>query len=417
MSSTETSKEEVQARPYVAKLVSLVGVKGFVLLGALVAMAALASAYSTVEESMPGATPLAVTSGVVLTLALGFSVALDRAIWPDSGVDWPGVSMVLIATAFTVMVSLGVVPSWRFALFSAFFLFASVVADYVYESSFGIRFGEAELNPRDSDQLTELDVVGFVFSELLLVYGIVVYAGWSSFAHHPVFPSLAFVLVSTFFAVVAGYRIVRERVFVTPDTDFNEVLVGLVRETKDVEDEVLRRDIATKLRSMAEALSGVKLPTRVRDKYGGVPVVLPHEDPDSTMNGCGVDELLDEASRRRHTGYALHGDDVHMFRNGTLVNSFVGGEYTDEPSNVREAEARLFETTHAVVNQLEAVLPRSGRGRVEPEPEPETTETQEAAAETGDQVIQVGGQEVDIDEMFRRADDIIDDLSKRGGQP
>ncbi len=413
MSSREKAAGEAQARPYVAKLVSLVGVKGFVLLGSLVAMAALASAYSTVEAALPGATPLAVTSGVVLTLALGFSVAVDRALWPETGVDWPGVSMVLIATAFTVMVSLGFVPSWRFALFSSFFLFASVVADFVYKSSPGLRFGEVELDSGDSDELTNLDVVGFVFSELLLVYAIVVYAGWSSFAHHPVFPALAFVLVSTFFAVVAGYRIVREQVFVTPDTDFNEVLVGLVRETKDVDDDVLRRDIASKLRNMGEVLSGVTLPTEVRDKYGGIPVVLPDEDPDEVVEVCGVEELLDEASRRRHTGYALHGDDVHLFRNGTLVNSFVGGEYTDEPSDVREADARLFETTHAVVNQLEAVLPKTGRERVEPEPE--TVET-EAPTATEDQVIQVGGQEVDIDEMFRRADDIIEDLSKRGGQ-
>lgn len=415
MSRTEQTAGEVQARPYVAKLVSLVGVKGLVLLAGLVAMAALASAYSTVEATMPGATPLAVTSGVVLTLALGFSVAVDRALWPETGVDWPGVSMVLIATVFTVMVSLGFVPSWRFALFSSFFLFASVAADYVYKSSPGLRFGEAELDPGDSDELTNLDVVGFVFSELLLVYAIVVYAGWSSFAHHPVFPSLAFVLISTFFAVVAGYRVVRERVFVTPDTDFNEVLVGLVRETKDVDDDVLRRDIAAKLRSMGEALSGVTLPTEIRDKYGGVPVVLPDDDPDAVVEACGVEELLDGASRRRHTGYALHGDDVHLFRNGTLVNSFVGGEYTDEPSNVREARAQLFETTHAVVNQLEAVLPKTGRERVEPEPE--TVESEKATTTKDDQVIQVGGQEVDIDEMFRRADDIIEDLSKRGGQP
>ncbi len=387
--------------------------KGFFLLGGLVAMAALASAYSAVEPELPGATPLAVTSGVVLTLALGFAVALDRIVWPESGLDLPGVAMVLIAAAFTVVASLGFVPSWRFALFSSFFLFAVVAADYVYRSNPNVKFGETELSSLDSDDLTHLDVVGFVFSELLLVYAIVVYAGWSSFAHHPVFPSLAFVLVSTFFAVVAGYRVVREEVFITPDTDLNEVLVGLVRETKDVEDDVLRRDIASKLRSMSEVLDGVSLPTDVRDKYGTVPTVLPDEEPDHEVERCGMEEMLDEADRRRHTGYVLHGDDVYLTRNGALVTSFVGGEYTQEPSSKLETEARFHETTHAVVNQLEEVLPRDERDRIEPEP---VADEKTEPASTEDKMIQVGGQEVDIDDMFQRADDIIEDLSNKGGR-
>lgn len=417
MSST-SNRGEVDAEPYFAKLLEVLGVKGVVLLALLVAVTALGSAWPTVEAGIPGLESLAVTGGLVVTLALGFAVALDQVLWPETGFDFVGGVMVLIAAAFTVMASLGFVPGWQFALFSSFFLFAAVVGDYFYNRQPGLKFGEGRATTDDVDELMNLDVVGFVFSELLLVYAIVVYAGWSSFAHHPVFPALAFVLISGFFAVVAGYRVIRETVVVRPDEDFNEILVGLLRETRDVEDAVLRRDIAAKLRDMAESLDGVSIPTNVRDKYGGVPVVLPEDAPDHVVENSEVDRVLQRASDRRHTGYVLHGEDVHVTRNGTQVASFVGGEYTDEDQGGRKADGRMYETTHGVVNQLESVIPEKRSEAMAPEPlserEAAMQEESEKTAEE-DQVIQVGGQEVDLDDMFQRADDIIDDLSKRGG--
>ncbi|MFW5929311.1 MAG: hypothetical protein ACOCT0_02705 [Halobacteriota archaeon] len=391
MSQKDIAGAEQQAKPYLQKLIDVVGAKGTVLMLGLLGAAAAGSAYPSTDD---GRHTLVLAGSLLITLALAAAVAVDRAVGDTDEVDVVGVTMTVLAAAYTTAVALGAVPGWRYAGVSAVLLLGVVAVDY--------------LRAAGEDDPLQLDVVGFVVAELLVVYAVLVYAGWTEIAHHPAFAALAFVVASTFLAVTAGYSVVRREVVVSPESELNELLVAVLREVKDVADEDVRADISSQLRLMAEKLDGYSLPTEIEDRYGGVPVVLPDEEPTWRKGEASTESVFEAAREERTTGYALHGEDLHLFRNGGHVLSFVEGEYTDEPTGV-DADCRVYETSHAMVNQLESILPAAHEELPEPEPEAEEAETVSGESQ---KVLNVGGQEVDIQEMFEKADDIIEDLSE-----
>ncbi|MDY6780018.1 MAG: hypothetical protein SV760_05645, partial [Halobacteria archaeon] len=215
----------------------------------------------------------------------------------------------------------------------------------------------------------------------------------------PAFSSLIFILMISFFALVAGYTVMTREIEVSRvSAEFHELLISTVRGMKDIENEGVRQDLAEKMRLISENIEGLSLPTTVEDKYGGIPVVLPTSNPVKTYTSEKVDEILDDVGDDSLTGYVMFNDnDVFLLRNGNIVIYYVNGEYDDDTDHIPEIGTTVYDEFK----------------EVEPEPEEEEErKIEEISSGEGDAVIDVGGNEVDIEEMFQKADEIMDELSE-----
>lgn len=410
------SREREETRSYVSKLAEVMGVKGTVVLLALLAMTSLGSLAPNYASGY--------YAGALLSIALLIAVVADK--WlsvGDDEFDRVGIAMFLVAAAYTAMKYLETTAAgsyasieWLFALAGAVFVLAAVINDY-WRSGEKLEDYTWKKTDTRTPELLRIDLVGFLAAEILVVYSLLRAGGWTAFVHSPAFPALAFVVASSFFALVAGYTVITREIEVSGIGDeFHELLIGVIRGLKDLEDDDVREDIAERMRLIAENVRGVTLTSVIEDRYGGIPVVLPTFDPVAWYEDTGLYDVLDDVKGEGVTGYIVWDDNVILLRNGNVVKYYVGGEYGDETDKLDEGrvDADVFELPHSVLNELQTITPRPYE-EVEEAPEPEEREEEEkevAEKEGGEKTIDVGGNEVDIQEMFEKADEIMEELSE-----
>lgn len=332
-------------------------------------------------------------------------------------VDAVGLAFVVLIVGYGALTLLSVGVGWTATLVAAVAVLGAVVYDYVAVEG-------------DEDDPLSVDVVGFAVAEVLVLRTLVMATGWGDFANSATFGALAFlVYVGTVLAFAGHAAVTREVIVSRTDDDIHSTLYGILGKARTVEDDTTRRRMAAEVRRATSALDGVELPTAVEDGEGNVPIVVSTRQPDGRMFTTDADEVLGTAADEGFTGYVVYGNDVLIFRNGGLSKYYVDDEYGYDAHELddRITEATFHSLDHAALNSLDEVTPSEeiGAALVAPDEgseeasEAEVAETEgestEADEETEDEdedsgKLEIGGEKIDVDEMFEKADEIIDEL-------
>jgi len=327
--------------------------------------------------------------------------------------DAVGLSFVVLALGYVLVSYWGLGVDWRMSVVAAAVVFGAVVYDYVFDSD---------------DEGEAVDIVGFAVAEVLIIYSIVIGTGWGEFANSGTFGVLAFLVYAGTVAGFAGYAVVTREVIVSrTDDEIHDALIGAVAEVyylDEVEGDA-RYGLASYLRQASESLDGVRVPTLVNDGEGRVPVVVSTRTPDGRLFATDTDEILETAEEERLTGYAVYGSNVLFFRNGTLSKYYHEEEFGFDPDELDESvtEATLHALDHSELVDLDDVTPKQETVKVEEDSDGKDEETLEIAAgkegdgsdgdgEDGDggQKLDIGGEEIDMEEMFEKADEVMDEM-------
>jgi hypothetical protein len=322
-------------------------------------------------------------------------------------VDAVGVVFVLLALGYTVLSVWGIPVDWRATVVAAGVVLGAVVYDYVAGDDEG-------------DHLS-VDVVGFAVAEVLVLRAVVTGTGWLEFADSATFGAIAFLVYGGTVAAFAGHEAVTREVVVSrTDDEIHRTLFGVLGNVRTVEDGTTRTKMAAEMRRAAGSLDGVELPSVVEDDEGAVPVVASTRQPDGRLFTTDADEVLQTAADEGFTGYVVYGNDVLIFRNGGLSKFYVDGEYGYDARELsdRVTEATFHSLDHSTLNELDEVTPNEERGAavVTDEEEKESAEDEDTAETVGSEEdegtnkLEIGGEEIDMEEMFEKADDIIDEL-------
>lgn len=405
-------------RTYFRRLARVLGAKGAVVLIAFPAVVLL-----TAEDIHP------VFAGGILAGAFGYALVVDsdsgsEEIYEGSNVkiktdeplmekiDGVGLSFVVLTLGYVLVSYWEIGVDWRMTAVAAGVIFGAVVYDYGFGSD-----GEGE----------EVDIVGFAVAEVLVVYSIVIGTGWEAFGNSATFGVLAFLVYAGTVAGFAGYAVVTREVIVSrTDDEIHEALIGATAEVyylDEVEGDA-RYGLASYLRRASESLDGVRVPTLVNDGEGRVPIVVSTRSPDGRLFATDTDEILETAKEERLTGYAVYGNNVLFFRNGTLSKYYHDGEFGFDADELEDSvtEATLHALDHSTLVDLDDVTPKPETVKSKEESD-EEEETLEIAAEPGTdgsdeddeggeggQKLDIGGDEIDMEEMFEKADEVMDEI-------
>ncbi len=405
MSGTAVAAGENVEETYFRRLFDVLGAKGTVVLVAFPAVVGASSAFGDAVSP--------VVAGFILTAAFLYALLLDKERSPTDDIDAVGVSFVVVSAGYTVLAAAGVGAGPFSALVAAVVVFAAVVYGYVFREGIPDDFSSESLSELDADPL-HIDVVGFAIVEILIVYSILLATGWGEFANSPAFGVLAFLVYAGTVSAFAGYAVVTREVVVSrTDDEVHELLAGVLGDISAIEDDVLRDDIASRMRLVADCLDGVKLPTEVEDEHGEVPVVLSTRRPDARRVEASVDEVLDVADEKGFTGYAVHGETVFLFRNGSMAKYYRDGEYGYDADGFDDtvADVTFHTLDHRTLNELDDVTPKD-EDVVDPDEVEAREEEEDDEDEERSQTLNVGGEEIDMEEMFEKADEVMEDLSE-----
>jgi hypothetical protein len=398
---------------YLRRLLGVLGAKGIIVLVAFPAVVLLSA-----DDVHP------VLAGGLLAGGFVYAVLVDADssvvdLHPDTEVklkqqktiaervDAVGVVFVLLALGYTVLSVWGIPVDWRATVVAAGVVLGAVVYDYVAGDDEG-------------DHLS-VDVVGFAVAEVLVLRAVVTGTGWLEFADSATFGAIAFLVYGGTVAAFAGHEAVTREVVVSrTDDEIHRTLFGVLGNVRTVEDGTTRTKMAAEMRRAAGSLDGVELPSVVEDDEGAVPVVASTRQPDGRLFTTDADEVLQTAADEGFTGYVVYGNDVLIFRNGGLSKFYVDGEYGYDARELsdRVTEATFHSLDHSTLNELDEVTPNEERGAavVTDEEEKESAEDEDTAETVGSEEdegtnkLEIGGEEIDMEEMFEKADDIIDEL-------
>lgn len=412
MSGDALAVERNRQRTYLRRLFNVLGAKGVVVLVAFPAVVFLSS-----DDVHP------VLAGGLLAGGFGYALLVDsdsslvdlhpetevklrRERSPMEKVDVVGLVMLVLVLGYVVLSFWSLPVGWRGTVVAAAVVLAAVVYDY------------AAVEGEDSE--VNVDVVGFAVAEVLVLRSVVTSTGWSGFADSPTFGAIAFLVYGGTVAAFAGHAAVTREVIVSrTDDEIHRTLFGVLGNLRIIEDGTTRKKMAAEMRRAAASLDGVELPSVVEDNEGAVPVVVSERQPDGRLFTAEVEEVLETAANDGFTGYVVYGNGVLIFRNGGLSKFYADGEYGYDP---RELEDRITEATfhsleHGTLNDLDEVTPSEKRGAAvvtgekdETVPVEEETSEEETGEEGGGSKIEIGGEEIDVEEMFEKADEIIDEL-------
>jgi hypothetical protein len=422
MSGDALAEGKKRERTYFRRLFNVLGAKGVVILIAFPGVAFLSS-----DDIHP------VVAGGVLAGAFVYAVIVDsdsltEDIYPGSEVkiksersvferlDVVGLSFVFLVLGYLLTSVLDIGVDWRGSLAAAVVVFSAVIYDYFFRA-------------RSEEEEVSVDVVGFAVAEVLVFYSIVMGTGWEGFANSATFGGLAFLVYGGTIAAFAGHAVVTREVIVSrTGDDVHVALLDILEETRYIQDEESSREIASKVRQAAKSLDGVPLPTSVEDNDGPVPIVVSTRKPDWSLFGTSTEEILEAAKEQSFTGYSVYGNNVLIFRNGSLSGFYVDGEYGYEADELNETvtEATFHSTDHTTLNSLDGLTPTEEsetesvvdefefeKEIEEDTPEKEADELEEEKEEKQKEEatkLDIGGNEIDVEEMFEKADEVLDEL-------
>ncbi|MFP4174288.1 MAG: hypothetical protein ACLFSW_00720 [Halobacteriales archaeon] len=400
-------------RTYLRRLFRVLGAKGVVVLVAFPAVVFLST--DDVHPVLAGGllaggfvyALLVDSDSSIVDLHPDTEVKLKQQKAVSEKVDAVGVAFVLLVLGYVVLSLLSVPVDWRATVVAAGVVLGAVVYDYATVGG-------------DEDDYLSVDVVGFAVAEVLVLRAVVTGTGWTGFADSPTFGAIAFLVYGGTIAAFAGHAAVtREIVVSRTDDEIHRTMFGVLGNVRTVEDEMTRKKMAAEMRRAADSLDGVEIPSVVKDEAGRVPVVVPTRQPDGRLFTTDVDEVLETASEEGFTGYVVYGNDVLIFRNGGLSKFYVDGEYGYDARELsdRITEATFHSVDHASLNELDDVTPSEERGAtvvkeaaVSEDVEEEGATGEEDERRDGADTLEIGGEEIDVEEMFEKADEIIDEL-------
>jgi hypothetical protein len=412
MSGDALAVERNKQRTYLRRLFRVLGAKGVVILVAFPPVVFLSA--DDVHPVLAGgllaggfAYALLVDSdSSVVDLHPDTEVKLKRERSATEKIDIVGLVLFVLVLGYLLLTLWNVPVGWRATIVGAAVVLAAVVYDY------------AAVEDEEGD--ISVDVVGFAVAEVLVLRSVVTSTGWVEFADSLTFGAIAFLVYVGTVAAFAGHAAVTREVIVSrTDDEIHGTLFGVLGNLRIIDDKTTRKKMAAEMRRAAASLDGVELPSVVEDNEGAVPVVVSERQPDGRLFTGEVKEVLETASEDGFTGYVVYGDGVLIFRNGELAKFYVDGEYGYD---ARELEDKITEATfhsldHATLNDLDDVTPSEERGAaVVTDEEDETVpvedgtdEEEESEGGDGDK-IEIGGEKIDVEEMFEKADEIIDEL-------
>lgn len=408
-------------RTYFRRLARVLGAKGAVVLIAFPGVVLLST-----EDIHP------VFAGGLLAGAFAYALVVDsdserEEIYEGSKVeiktdeplaeklDAVGLSFVVLALGYVLASYWEIGVDWRMSFVAAAVVFGAVVYGYAFDSD---------------DEGEEVDIVGFAVAEVLVVYSIVIGTGWEAFGNSATFGALAFLVYAGTVAGFAGYAVVTREVIVSrTDDEIHEALIGATAEVyylDEVEGDA-RYGLASYLREASESLDGVRVPTLVSDGEGRVPIVVSTRSPDGRLFATDTDEILKTAKEERLTGYAVYGNNVLFFRNGSLSKYYHDGGFRFDGDELGESvtEATFHALDHSTLVDLDDVTPKPETVMAEGGSEEEEKEALEIAAESGTegsggededgeggQKLDIGGEEIDMEEMFEKADEVMEEMEE-----
>jgi hypothetical protein len=401
-------------RTYLRRLLRVLGAKGVVVLVAFPAVVFLST--DDVHPVLAGGllaggfvyALLVDSDSSVVDLHPETEVKLKQRRDVAERVDAVGVSFVLLVLGYVVLSLVSVPVDWVVTVVAAGVVLGAVVYDYVAAD--------------DEEDYLSVDVVGFAVAEVLVLRAVVTGTGWTGFADSATFGAIAFLVYGGTVVAFAGHAAVTREVIVSrTDDEIHRTLFGVLGNVRTVEDETTRRKMAAEMRRAADSLDGVRLPSVVEDGEGAVPVVVSTRQPDGSLFTTDAEEVLETAADEGFTGYVVYGNDVLIFRNGGLSKFYVDGEYGYDARELsdRITEATFHSLDHATLNELDEVTPNEERGAALVAGEEETVgvENEDAGEpsdpgedEGGGGKLEIGGEEIDVEEMFEKADEIIDEL-------
>jgi hypothetical protein len=401
---------------YLTKLVRVLGWKGPILLSAVL----LATAVRSALPRFARWGPTAMAAAGLLILGVLWR---RRAPSVQVRTDVVGLALAAVLAAAGGLRTAGVVEPWWLYGGLAGVVLLAVIVDYWWSDERSVS-GEWRKRDLRVPEILKVDLTGMVAAESLLIYAILLGSGWSDFANSPYFGGLLFYFGASIFAIAAGYtEIARESSRSRQDYGLHEFLLETLIDLQGVDDRTLQRDLARNLRSVAERLEGARIPSIVNDDDGPVPVVLPTDDPIKLYQGRSAEGLVAALAAEDLTGYAVTDEgDVYLARNGSLVKHYADGTWHTEAGELdAEAErALLYATPHGLLNLVDGVTPPEyGDRDTGPSSDGEDVtfdalvEEVTATDDETEKPFSVGGRDVDLREMFDRADDFIRRLTEK----
>jgi hypothetical protein len=408
------------SRSFLASVADLITVKGVVL---ILYLSVITGVSVVVGRAAHGFLP-----AVGLTVLLAGAVAFDHLHY--GRLDYVGVSSVVVAGAYTGLEYAGVLQNLWFPFSaSVLLLFTS-----------GYQAWRDDLNGA-AEFVEYLDVVGLHGGVLLLLYSLLLAGAPLEFIYAPVFPAVLLFFAVSLLVTTIAYA--TRSPSITSD-ELHHRLVSVVRGLEDIEEDEDRQKLAEHVRAVAQALSGVAVPSRIEVEDGAVPVVLPATLP-PVYEADGVEDLTRRVRETGVTGYAVDDGDVMLVKNGTPTRYYLDEEdrfgHPDVLPDGRFEEPRLYPAAYVFVDAVESVVPEPGKPaegerwaqdaveRVEDVQEDVDTllnggpddrtfykqkqDTEESDDPEDDETddagkIDVGGDELDLDEMFEKADEMFD---------
>ncbi|MCX2819569.1 hypothetical protein EGH25_09435 [Haladaptatus sp. F3-133] len=426
--------DEKVEKTYLRRLYEVLRLKGIVVLAGVPAALALSAVAPDVVSP--------VVVGGTATVLFGVAAVFDSRNDPASSVDTVGVAFVVVSASYAVIVVNGYGFVRSYSVVSAGLVLGAVAYEYLSKGGDG---SLGEIHGTNVDPL-HLDIVGFVTAEILVVYAVLHSTGWGVFADSPVFVILAYVFYSSTVAAFAGYAVITREIVVSRTSDeVHDAVVSVLTDIQDIADDGLRKKLALNARHIAECLDGVRIPSRVEDQYGRVPIVLSTRKPDVRRIDLRVKDVLRIADEAEFTGYVVQGDAVFVFLNGELSKHYRGGGYTEDADGVDEGidDASFFSLEYPTARNLAEITPVAGAIRrpdevVEQIQDKEvdesakmghglsiggddvdvkqmfslTEELVDESPKSRERKLDVGGDEIDVDEIMERADDVIEELSE-----
>jgi len=405
MAEEVVAADEKVQETYLRRLFEALGYKGVAVLFAVPAALAVTAVFRGVNPTLPALAVAAVFAA---------ATAADTRLDPTSSLDTVGAAFVAVSAGYAAILYAGMTFVWVHGVAAAGLVLGSVGYEYLSKGGDG---GIGEIHAEDVDPL-HLDIVGFVVAEVLVVYSVLHSTAWGDFADSPVFVALAYLLFVSTVAAFAGYAVITREIVVSRTSDeVHAALVSILKDLMEVSDGELRRKLALNARRVAECLDGLRMPTDVEDRYGRVPVVLSTRKPDLNRMDLTTEQVVEIADRAGFTGYVTLEDVVFVFRNGSLSKRYEGGGYAADVVGAEDLvdDASFYSLEYPTVMNLLEITPDEG-GIADPLAAVEEIQDKEVdeSAKVG-QSLSIGGEEVEVDEMFSITEELVDESPKATG--
>ena len=416
------------SRSFLGSIADLITAKGVVLI--------LYLSVITGVSVVAGRAAHGFLAGIGLTVLLVAAVVFDY--FHYRRLDYVGVASVAVAGTYTGLEYVGVLQSLWFPVSASLLLLLTS----------GYQAWRDDVD--DAAEFVEhLDIVGLHGGVLLLLYSLLLAGAPLEFIYAPVFPAVLLFFAVSLLVTTIAYATRSPSV---ASDELHHRLVSVVRGLGDIDDREDRERLGEHVRAVAQALSGVAVPSRVTVEDGAVPIVLPATGP-PVYEADGADDLIRRVEETGVTGYAVEDGDVMLFKNGTPTRYYLDEEnrfgHPDVLPDGRFENARLYPAAYVFVDSVESVVPEPGKSvegdewaqdaveRVEDvqesvdslldddetrsgpdenvmtESDKESDEPNEDEGPNEDKTedagkIDVGGDELDLDEMFEKADEMFD---------